>query len=290
MLPEHTAATDARMKYVPIDGKPERLQIGARMLDLTQWLEVDAHYARDVAEKRRLMATVPAQVFAALPRGLAGSQEVQALVTAHLQDRFPALADSMLADDPKQHPLVHAALKVQEDLCVMSLVDGEWILSAASVCFPNRWDLTAKIGRSLSGIHEPVPHYEAKIGAATNSLFHKLTVERPIWRLNWTIMDSPALHQPVPVPLPDALRINGSDLAENLWFRRERQTLRKLPQSGDILFTIRTYTDSLAAVARQDRDFRRNLAGTIAEFDQAMVDYKGWANIKERLLDWSRAG
>jgi hypothetical protein len=43
-------------------------------------------------------------------------------------------------------------------------------------------------------------------------------------------------------------------------------------------------------VARQDRDFRRNLAGTIAEVDQAMVDYKGWANIKERLLDWSRAG
>jgi hypothetical protein len=95
---------------------------------------------------------------------------------------------------------------------------------------------------------------------------------------------------PVPVPLPDALRINGEDLAENLWFRRERQTLRKLPQSGDILFTIRTYTDSLAAVARQDPDFRRNLSGTISEVDQAMVDYKGWACIKQQLLDWSRAG
>ena len=161
------------MKYIPVDGKPERLQIGARVLDLAQWLEVDAHYARDIAEKRALMGSAPAQVFAALPLGLAGSQEVQALVTAHLRDRFPALADSMFADDPKQHPLVQAALKVQEDLCLMSLVDGEWILSAASVCFPNRWDLTTKIGRSLSGIHEPVPHYEAKIGAATNRSYIK---------------------------------------------------------------------------------------------------------------------
>ena len=278
------------MKYVPVDGKPERLQIGARVLDLTQWLEVDVHYARDVAEKRALMATVPGQVFAALPRGLKGSEEVLALVSAHLSDRLPALAESLPANDSNQHPLVRAALTVQEDLCVMSLVDGEWILSAASVCFPNRWDLRAKIGRSLSGIHEPVPDYAAKIGAATNSLFHKLTVERPIWRLNWTIMDSPALHQPVPVPLPDALRLTGGDLAENLWFRRERQTLRKLPQSGDILFTIRTYTDSLAAVVRHDPDFRRNLASTIAEVDQAMVYYKGWANIKQQLLDWSRVG
>ena len=276
------------MKYIPVDGKPERLQIGARVLDVTKWLEVDAHYARDVAEKRALMGTVSGQVFAALPRGLKGSEEVLALVTAHLSDRLPALVASLPANDSSQHPLVRAALKVQEDLCVMSLVDGEWILSAASVCFPNRWDLTAKIGRSLSGIHEPVPDYEAKIGVATNNLFHKLTVERPIWRLNWTIMDSPVLHQPAPLPLPDALRITGGDLAENLWFRRERQTLRKLPQSGDILFTIRTYTDSLAAVARHDPDFRRNLASTIAEVDQAMVDYKGWANIKQQLLDWSR--
>jgi hypothetical protein len=264
------------------------MQIGARVLDLAEWLEVDELYARDLAEKRSLMATRPAQVFAALPVGLAASEEVLALVTAHLHTRFPACIAHCTSDDAIQHPLARAALMVQEDLCVMSLVDGEWILSAASVCFPNRWDLMAKMGRSLAGIHEPVPHYTARIGVATSSLFHKLTVDRPVWRLNWTIMDSPVLHQPVAAPQPDALQLRGGHLAENLWFRRERQTLRKLPQSGDILFTIRTYVDSLAAVVKRDPDFRRNLSHTIADIDQAMVDYKGWAAIKPQLTEWAR--
>lgn len=277
------------MFYNPLDGKPERMQIGARVLDLAQWIEVDADYAADLAEKRRLLREAPTQVLACLPQGLAGSREVLALLESHLPRYFPALTPSVESADETLHPLAQAALKVQEDLCVMSPVNGEWVLTAAAVCFPNRWDLTGKIGRSLMGIHQPVPHYAEKIGAATDSLFHKLTVDRPLWRLNWTIVDSPILHQPVPVPLPDALRPDSENLAENLWFRRERQTLRKLPASGDILFTIRTYNDTLAEMARRDPEFRRHLAGSMRGLDQAMVDYKGWVGIRDALGRWAGA-
>lgn len=273
--------------YNPLDGKPERVQIGARVLDLAQWIEVDARYAEDLAEKRRLLREQPAQVLATLPLGRAGAEEVLGLLSAHLCTYFPDLEPPRAVAEEALHPIAQAALLVQEDLCVMTLENGEWLLSAATVCFPNRWDLTSKIGRSLMGIHQPVPHYAAKIGAATDSLFHKLTIDRPLWRLNWTIVDSPVLHQPVPVPLPDALRLNSENLAENLWFRRERQTLRKLPDSGDILFTIRTYTDSLADMARRDPDFRHHLAGSMRGLDQAMVDYKGWAGIREALGRWA---
>ena len=275
------------MFYNPLDGKPERMQIGARVLDLAQWIEVDADSAADLAEKRRLLREAPTQVLACLPQGLAGSREVLALLESHLPRYFPALTPSVESADETLHPLAQAALKVQEDLCVMSLEQGEWVLTAAAVCFPNRWDLTAKIGRSLMGIHQPVPHYAEKIGAATDSLFHKLSVERPLWRLNWSIVDTPALHQPVPVPVPDALRLVDEHLADKLWFRRERQTLRKLPQSGDILFTIRTYVHSLAETLRRVPDFRAQLAASMTGLDAAMVDYKGWAGIREALARWA---
>ena len=212
--------------------------------------------------------------------------EVLALIDLHLRRNFPSLASVPHPEDETLHPVAQAALLVQEDLCVMSPVNGEWVLTAAAVCFPNRWDLTGKIGRSLMGIHQPVPHYAEKIGAATDSLFNKLSVDRPLWRLNWTIVDSPALHQPVPVPVPDALRLVNEHLADKLWFRRERQTLRKLPQSGDILFTIRTYVHSLAETLRRVPDFRAQLAASMTGLDAAMVDYKGWVGIREALGRW----
>jgi hypothetical protein len=171
----------------------------------------------------------------------------------------------------------------------MSQVGKDWILSAASLCFPSRWDVREKIGKNLLGIHGPVPHYAEAIGAATQNVFDKLTVERPVWRVNWTVMDSGELHQPTAVRSPDAMVINSSNIEQELHFRRERQTLRKLPNSGDILFTIRTYSDTFAQVVEQFPDFRRHIGTTIAGSTPQLVDYKGWANILNELQSWSRS-
>ena len=108
---------------------------GARVLDLAQWIEVDADYAADLAEKRRLLREAPTQVLACLPQGQAGSREVLALLESHLPRYFPALTPSVESADETLHPLAQAALKGQEDLCVMSLEQGEWVLTAAAVCF-----------------------------------------------------------------------------------------------------------------------------------------------------------
>ena len=99
------------MFYNPLDGKPERMQIGARVLDLAQWIEVDADYAADLAEKRRLLREAPTQVLACLPQGLAGSREVLALLESHLPRYFPALTPSVESADETLPPLAQAALQ-----------------------------------------------------------------------------------------------------------------------------------------------------------------------------------
>ena len=119
--------------------------------------------------------------------------------------------------------------------------------------------------------------------------FDKLTVERPVWRVNWTVMDSGELHQPTAVRSPDAMEINSSNIEQGLYFRRERQTLRKLPTSGDILFTIRTYSDTFAHVVEEFPDFQKHIGTTIAGSTPQLIDYKGWAKILNELQSWSKS-
>ena len=277
------------MTYMPVDGKPDRMHVGARALDLTKWIEINSDYEADLAQKRDLLTKKHDEVFLSLPLGDTGSREVLDLLSEHLPRIFPERWPSKVSVDPDLHPLEAASLLVQEDLCIMSQVGKDWILSAASLCFPSRWDVREKIGKNLLGIHGPVPHYAETIGAATQNVFDKLTVERPVWRVNWTVMDSGELHQPTAVRSPDAMEINSSNIEESLHFRRERQTLRKLPVSGDILFTIRTYSDTFSQVVKQFPDFRRHIGPTMAGSTPQLIDYKGWANILNELQSWSQS-
>ncbi|NBV90360.1 MAG: DUF3445 domain-containing protein, partial [Actinobacteria bacterium] len=112
---------------------------------------------------------------------------------------------------------------------------------------------------------------------------------RPVWRLNWTILDNPELFQPgsgQPRTSPD---MTGSQLAELLQLRVERQTLRVLPRSKDVLFTIRTHQDSLANIAVKYPEFRVNLATTLAAASDQTKEYKGWEPFWDQLLAWSQS-
>jgi hypothetical protein len=165
-------------------------------MDPATWIEIDEHYESEIAEKRRLLADRRAEVFVTLPAGLGGSREVLAKLVEFLPERFPERFAGGPDIDDSLHPLESASLLVQEDLAVMTAQNGQWVLTAASVCFPSRWDLASKLGADMHGIHQPVPHYEERIGAATDAAFDKMTPDRPVWRINWTVLDDPELFQP----------------------------------------------------------------------------------------------
>jgi hypothetical protein len=276
------------MNYMPIDGKPDRMHVGARKLDLADWIEINEDYESDLAKKRELLKNIHDRVFVSLPRGDQGSKEVLDLLRTHLPAEFPDRWPTGLSVDESLHPLEAASLLVQEDLCLMSQVGSDWVLTAASMCFPSRWDVRDKIGKNLSGIHGPVPHYEETIAVATQNIHDKLTVERPVWRVNWTVMDSGELHQPVAVRDPNAMKVTRDNIDQTLFFRRERQTLRKLPNSGDILFTIRTYSDVFSDVVARYPEFQADLGTTLEGVTPQMADYKGWAKILNEIQAWSQ--
>jgi hypothetical protein len=258
---------------LPFTPGPFRLRVGARPLDLADWLEVDAAYEEELAEKRRLLAERPDDVLAWLPDTEAASQEVLDLVVSHLETRFPERLGHVTPPAEATHPIDAAGRLAQEDLCLHLEIDGELVLAAASVCFPAKWDLRDKIGRPIRAIHEPVPGYDDALGAPVDRLLARLPVDRPVWRLNWSVNSDPALFQSK-VGRASPPEVTVADAGERLWLRVERQTLRRFPRHSSVLFTIRTYQRPFAELADRP-DVCRDLAAAIRELPEPMRAYKG---------------
>lgn len=249
--------------------------MGLRPLDLTDWLEFDEHYEDERAQKTNLLTEHYDDVVAIEPAGEAASRELLHEVREFLGRVHPAVDVSVNEADP---PIVAAARLVQEDLCVL-VKDDEWRLRAACVCFPSRWVLATKIGTTLDEIHAPVPHYDDVLARPTSSFFDRLSAQRSFWRLNWTLLDSPALFQ------PRAARTAPSGSLTDWYFRVERQTFRQLPVTKAVVFTIRTYVTSAAALAHSDGAFVPALLHALETASPETQDYKGWTGVAARLRE-----
>ncbi len=283
--------------YLPFEGGRFRLAMGLMPLPVAEWIEIDRRFAADLAAKRSLLATRHDEVFAALPEAADASAELLALLARHLPQHHPgtfdrvgdlltnkATAETWDVAQPALHPLDLGGRLVQEDLCLLLAEgSGPYRLVAASLCSPARWRLADKIGRPLAQIHAPVAGYAAKLEAPVDRFFALLKPGRLVWRLNWGIVDDPAPFQPV--ARPAAAPITAATAGERLWLRVERQTLQRLPESGAVVFTIRTHITRLDAAIRSPVS-AAELAGALRDMPEDSRRYKHIAPIAAALLAW----
>jgi hypothetical protein len=301
------------MRYPFAEGNYS-LALGLVPMAEETWLDIDEHYAAEMREKARRLRDEYAMVFCAMPGSERGQAEVLEMLLEHLAIyysnffRVTPAAGSRNADDGIEPdarienlingdvwrlgdfsaaPLDLAARLIQEDLCLMS-PDGKgtYLLSAGSVCFPLRWELTDKFGLPMAGIHHAVPGYDEKLAAPSDRYMVGLKAHKPSWRSNWSIVDAPDLY------LKQRRFVQGqnSDItAENagrkLWIRSERQSLRRLPRSGDVLFTIRTYIRPLS-VLEDLPSVARGLAQALDKVPADMRGYKNQLPIRDALLTY----
>ncbi len=195
--------------------------------------------------------------------------------------------DECERDDPTLSPIAIAALLVQEDLVLMRKSTEGWKLVAASLCFPSAWNLLEKFRKPLHEIHAPVPDFGGGTRNASliERMFDNLSPARSVLRWNWSLYGDDKLYHPLSDNGLKRRFGEGEDIAGRVTLRLERQTLRKLPQSGDILFTIRIYLDPLEALERHAEGAA--LAQSIEQQLMAMTDeqisYKGLTDETARL-------
>jgi len=284
--------------YAPFEA-PHRMAMGLMRLPPEEWLEVDGALADDLALKRRLLAERRMQVLALLPQSEAAQAELLALLASHLERHHAAThrregaaievlpAGARVPLGPSAEPaLARAALLVQEDLCLMEQDGQDWVLTAGCVCFPTRWRLPEKLGRPLAGIHAPVPGFAERLGRPVERFFDKLMADRPVWRLNWSLIDDPALFQPGGHGRSAAdPTITAENAGERLWLRVERQTLTRLPQTGAVLFAIRIHRWPVAVLSGRP-DAAARLAAAMRSMPEALQRYKSLPVFGEALLAW----
>ena len=181
--------------------------------------------------------------------------------------------------------LLTASRLVQEDLLLMRRDDEGWRLVAGSLCFPSTWVLAEKIGRPMDAIHAPVSGYAGKMAGMVARIFDNLKVEQPAERFNWSIYGDALLRHAQSKQDP-LRRFPPGQSAGHAHIRVERQTLRRLPLSGDILFTVRVHVDPAAALAvdPRGRELARALHDRLAALSPDELAYKGIVEARERLL------
>ena len=261
---------------MPFAAGGARHRVGARNEPLTAWLELTgAEVPGQLAEKRRLFDQRRDDVL----KALAGSEDACAEVLEAV-----GAAGVRLVADPATHPLELVGRAIPEDVCVhLPGPDGRLRLVAGCVCFPNKWLLADKIGKPVVAIHQPVPEYEPQIGVPVDRLMERLTPDRLMARANWGITDGGELFAPTPW---HAEAPEQGGLAERFWLRIERQTVRRLPRTGAVVFTIRTLHAPLA-VMRTDPEAATLLATAMRQLPDQLADYKlGGAAVRDAVLGW----
>jgi len=258
--------------------------MGIRPLDLDQWLEIDSAYDRDTDEKRQLVDERRDEVVSVsdLPGVQEGCAELWELVGAELIRRgiTPVGVEGC-------HPIVAAGTSTQEDWALMVPGDGDWLLGAACICFPTRWVLQEKAGRSMGAIHAPVARYEQQMSGPVDRFMDRLTVDSPVWRLNWSLVDSPDLFQPrAGTGGAPNLAVTAENAGASVRLRVERQTLRKLASSGAIAFGIRIHQHPLDEL---DDTQLAVLGEALDAIPPDVADYKNEGIVGPQVHAWIRS-
>ena len=150
--------------------------------------------------------------------------------------------------------LLAAARRVPDDLCLMEKRDGGWRLTALSLCAGSFFTADQALGRDLAVLHGPAPGFQDEMLARVERMFDALRPELVLERRNWTVSNSAELFAPDPASIRSRIGdIDPAQAGRALNLRVERQTLRRLPKTGGVLFTIRIWLAPLESLRADSR-------------------------------------
>ncbi len=275
----------------PNDGKPFRLNMGLRSLEPAQWLESGDDLTPQIIERQELIESAREVVYQELPGYKAAIKELVDRIIVNLKEfhdrdyTFTSNTITYLPTDTTislnaDDVLLQIASVIAEDLVVLAREDGEWKIVAGAVIFPSHWKLSEKIGKGMDAVHKPVPGYATALAPYMTATFDKITVDRPVWRKNWSLHSTEHLHQPTSIHEPAT--------PEKYWWRTERQTLTRAKEGEFMYFTIRNRAEPLQWI-KSDPMSSALFAETLASYSPETIEYKGLVKDHQAIVDYLRA-
>jgi hypothetical protein len=273
----------------PTDGKPFKLNMGLRSLELSAWLEGGEDLMKQIPERIDLAHKSKEVVYQELPGHTSAIDELITRALANLTDfhsHHYLIDSSSITYLPTQSrveltdsPLLALASAIGEDLVVLHRDASEWSIVAGAVIFPSRWKLSEKIGKAMDAVHAPVPGYQSALAPYMTPTFDKVTADRPVWRKNWSLHSTEDLHQPTSIHAPAT--------PENYWWRTERQTLTRSNDGNYLYFTIRNRVEPLHWI-KKDPEAASAFAHTLETLLPETIEYKGLVKDHQAIIEYLR--
>lgn len=148
--------------------------------------------------------------------------------------------------------LPEVALACHEDMCLLTLPEGDdqYRLIGAAVAWPSDWHPKDKLGLPLRALHAPIAGYEEQLATGVDRFMATLKPGAIYGRCNWFIAATGERRWIANKPPQEAFaHVTAENAGETLFVRSERQTLRRLPETGAILFTIGIYVEPLGSLS-----------------------------------------
>lgn len=201
-----------------------QLKMGLCALTESEWLQAEPDLAARAAG------------FAAHPEGVQLSPQAQA------PGRELAAMLGVAGGLPE------AAAAHHEDMCLLQRLGDEafYRLIGTAVAWPTDWRPRDKIGLPLAAMHAPIQGYAEQLASGVDHVMAKLRPGAIYGRCNWFIAPTGERRWIADAPPQQAFaHVTAKNAGETLFVRSERQTLRCLPETGAILFTIGVYVSPL---------------------------------------------
>ncbi|KAJ0424821.1 hypothetical protein BJY00DRAFT_326030 [Aspergillus carlsbadensis] len=298
----------------PIPYRPFRygpkyfITMGLRNMKWDEWIELDNHYLRYHADKAQRINERGDKCCATAPEAWDAAIELLEELASYLPERYPAMfqktptgltnlitneAFNITQRPLPEDPMQTCARLVQDDLAIMiEKPDGEYYLLAGAILLAGFWRLSDKYGMRLSDIHYSgdVPGYKEKLEKGMMNFFRRLKPSDAVVRNNYFIQVDDNLAWSQSIGSEDSPSVSWNTAEKNKaiehhFFRSERQSLRRLPRSGGVVFTIRTYFEPITEVVKEDYVPGR-LASAIRSWGEDVSRYKGKEKYGEVLLEY----
>lgn len=217
---------------------------GVRPAELADWIVTDDAFASQMRLRDDLIARRPQDVLRLDARARPAAEELRDMAVEALLAKpgYSRIGDVLHRPDGQDVDLAGDDVMAtigrlcQDDFCLLDLRGPEHVLCGAVLCFPASWTLAQKFLRPLIGIHEPVASYDPDIAKRVQRLFDAIRPDQVLWRANALLYAEADLYQP---------RVEGEGRPrpgrDAPFVRSERQSLRRLPKTGAVVFSIHTY-------------------------------------------------
>ncbi|CAK7265466.1 hypothetical protein SEPCBS119000_001526 [Sporothrix epigloea] len=278
-------------------GPKYHVTMGLRTVTADEWIELDSDYPKYHAKRTARLAERADKCVHTDPSAWDAAIELLDEMARYLPERYPTLfrrtavgLDNLWSGESfdfvrrplLEDPMAIAARLVQDDLAIMvEGEDGRYYLRAGAILLAGFWRLSDKLGMPLEEIHTSgdVPQYNEKLQRGMSNFFTRLRCGQTYCRNNYFIQVDDDLAWSGSIGAEDDEVVSWSTAekdraVEHHWFRSERQSLRRLPKSKAVIFTIRTYFHPVTELVQEDYVPGR-LASAVRSWGDDVAKYKG---------------